>query len=351
MSNPEVKPYYENEFQRLYQGDVRELLPALSEASVDMVITSPPYYGLRKYDGEPVIWDGDKGCKHEWITKERLMHNGRGDAQKGGKFSTQPPMPDMPIQENFCRLCDAWRGQLGLEPTPELYIRHLCDIFDLTKRVLKKTGVMFVNLDDSYAESGKASGVPAKSLIGIPERFVLEMMNRGWIRRNTIIWHKNNPMPESVKDRFTSDFEYLYMFSQQQHYYFEQQFEEYSPTVRWDGDTYKGAIKGDGAIESGGLDRERSCFPNPQGRNKRCVWTINTKPYKEAHFATFPPELVKTPILAGCPKDGTVMDIFVGSGTTMQVALSLGRKSIGIDTSMKYCELTKKRPAQLGNGI
>lgn len=406
---------------------------------------------MRKYDGQPAIWDSGS-CVHEWgeatftIQGNNSMVRGQSEIDSGNfaipKFKGTNMRQRKEVAGNFCRLCGAWRGMLGLEPTPGLYISHLCGIFDLTKRVLKKTGTLWVVLDDSYAGSGKASGqsidqvsakqatnfasahltqkldIPAKSLIGIPERFVLEMLNRGWIRRNTIIWHKNNPMPESVKDRFTSDFEYLYLFSQQQDYYFEQQFEQYT--------ALPGEIRTFG--KAGNTDRHDTGFEynpesrSPLGRNKRCVWTINTKSYSGAHFAVFPPKLVETPILAGCPLyicskcgkprvkiygiksttaerlakgadnsgggsperlehgqvnihgkgmthnldperkylgysdcgcgvpyvAGVVMDIFAGSGTTLQVALSLGRRSIGIDQSSKYCELATKRPAQLG---
>lgn len=378
-----LKSYYENEMQIFYQDDVREVLPLLPEHSVDMCITSPPYYGLRKYDGEPVIWDSVDGCQHEWEDAVIATQSGGGWAKSDAQNYKKDFALGKVSQGNFCRLCGAWRGQLGLEPTPELYIKHLCDIFDLTKRVLKKTGTLWVNIDDSYAanrsyqidgtkqvdgsqpniKQPQASdmGIPAKSLIGIPERFVLEMLNRGWIRRSTIIWHKGNPMPESVKDRFTSDFEYLYLFSQQQHYYFEQQFEavQSSTIERYkylnDGGNQKLSY---GEDETHKINRINPIIEQPghkdamieQGRNKRCVWTINTKSYSGAHFATFPPELVRTPILAGCPEGGTVLDIFAGSGTTLQVALSLGRKSIGIDQSVQYCKLATNRPAQLGMG-
>jgi DNA modification methylase len=421
-----MKPYYENEMQAFYQGDVREVLPGLEEHSVDMVVTSPPYYGLRLYDGDAVVWDSVNGCVHEFMNTELELTGKPGSPKQASVRGSC----DVTARSGFCRLCGAWQGQLGLEPTPELYIKHLCDIFDLTKRVMKKTATLWVNIDDSYAGSwGNMShepardypngrppqsynqGVPAKSLIGIPERFVLEMLNRGWIRRNTIIWHKGNPMPESVKDRFTSDFEYLYMFALQGDYYFEQQFEKQITTAAKvvSLKSFGGIGQATGPVSGLG---ERIIEPNPLGRNMRCVWHINTKPYKHAHFATFPPELIETPIKAGCPQficskcgkprekiyksagtyedrkskgvggpynfapelqrqagdltasveclgytdcgcnapfiPGTVLDIFAGSGTTLQVALSLGRKSIGIDQSMKYCKLATNRPAQRG---
>ena len=143
------------------------------------------------------------------------------------------------------------------------------------------------------------------------------MQNRGWIRRNTIIWAKNNPIPESVKDRFTEDFEYLFFFVKNKKYWFEQQFEPH------ESDLISKRTWGNKYDEYNNLRQERSTDAgvlNPLGRNKRCVWTINTEPYKEAHFATFPEKLCETPILAGCPEDGVILDPLCGSGTVLAVA-------------------------------
>lgn len=319
--------YYQDPSVVLYQGDIREVVKELSP--IDMIMTSPPYYSMRFYKADDLIWDAKDGCQHEWgMSKEKLLNLQSGNPEfkrpwREGATSTI-------TQGQFCSLCGAWRGQLGLEPSPDLYIKHLCDIFDLLP--LKKTGTLFVNLDDSYSggnhhKSGETNpgkeyytkdtdnfgtidkndiGIPAKSLIGIPERFVLEMMKRGWVRRSTIIWHKPNPMPESVQDRFTNDFEYLYMFVKSQHYYFERQFENFSPTERWGGDTFKGNVDLAGRVEAAGLDRERSCYPNSLGRNKRAVWKISTQGlntvHLKGHYASYPEALCETPIKAGCPQ-------------------------------------------------
>ena len=327
-----MTPYYQEPNQTLYCGHVLEVLRELPNESVDMVMTSPPYWGLRTYKTEPQIW-GDNHCEHEWVTENFKQHAGRGDCQSSKKYSEQEPIPDMILKRDFCLKCNAWRGELGLEPTIELYISHLLQIFDEVKRILKKTGTCWVNIGDSYAggkgQSGCGDseyqanrtdatlnkpyhqmgghgltrpadgkiGVLPKSLCGIPERFVLGMQDRGWIRRNSIIWYKKNPMPESVKDRFTEDFEYLFFFSKQGKYYFEQQFEALSEVERWGGPVM---IPTDNGYPNE-LTRERLVQPNPLGRNKRCVWEINTEPYPEAHFATFPEKLCETPILAGCP--------------------------------------------------
>jgi len=200
-----------------------------------------------------------------------------------------------------------------------------------------------VSLDLAYPHySKKSSNIQAKSLCGIPDRFKLEMINRGWILRNTIIWHKPNCMPSSVKDRFTVDFEYVFFFVKSKKYWFETQYEPHS--------TKEGPLRNknkessnkgypDGDRFSQGL---RTGY-GKEGRNKRTVWKINTKPFKEAHFAVFPEELVETPIKAGCPKGGTVLDCFCGSGTSGVVAQRQEKDFIGIELNPEYIEIAKNR--------
>ncbi len=260
------------------------------------------------------------------------------------------------------------------------YISHLCDIFDGVKRVLRKDGTCWVVLGDTYGNSGKGAGgysdkstlqgftgehtkgrrmakeswnfrkKPAiedksfaKCLIQVPARFSIEMCNRGWILRNTLIWKKPNCMPSSIKDRFTVDFEYVFFFVKNKKYWFEQQFE-----------AIKEETQGRYQYEYGQGKREKIrrkiCGSpkgfkkiNHRGRNKRCVWTITTKPFKEAHFAVFPEKLVVTPIESRCPKGGIVLDPFCGSGTTGVVAKKLNRKFIGIELSQEYCKIIKNR--------
>ncbi len=280
-------------------------------------------------------------------------------------------------------------GQLGLEPTFQEYITKLCDIFDEVKRVLKKTGTCWVNLGDTYAggntsdyergknscilvstkktapagkpKSSKVEGIKNKSLIQIPSRFAIEMINRGWILRNEIIWHKPNCMPSSAKDRFTVDFEKIFFFVKNKKYYFETQYEPLKL------DSIKRERRG---VDENKYSKERHLpkgvhantmsqtrknrgyngveeeLKNRKGRNKRCIWKIATKSYKEAHFAVYPPDLIETPIKAGCPKDGIVMDIFMGSGTTAVVARQLDRNYLGIELNPEYIKLAEKRLAQ-----
>ncbi len=365
--------YYQEPHSTLLQGHVLSVLRELPNESVDMVMTSPPFWGLRTYKTEPQIW-GDNDCEHEWENRNIVLGNNRNFVDREGRGSNNPAIGGM---SGFCLKCQAWKGELGLEPMIELYISHLIQIFTEIKRVLKKTGTLWVNIGDSYAGGGRASGqsreqvtdkqatnfesahinikidYPAKSLCLIPFRFAIGMVEQGWILRNTIIWVKPNPMPESVKDRFTEDFEYLFFFSKSKHYFFEQQFE---PNLEASIKRYDYPLENCQIPQGGGYPNEKRDAPynwnlNPLGRNKRCVWNISTESSQAIggikNFATYPEKLCEIPILAGCPQNGTVLDPFVGSGTTLAVAKRLGRKSIGIELNIDYCKLAQERVSRV----
>jgi len=301
---------------RIIQGDALKILKTFPGESIDMVMTSPPYWALRDY---------------------------------------------------------GMAGQLGLEPTFQEYINKLCDIFDEVKRVLKKEGTCWVVIGDTYGGSGKGAGgkskkqlsnkgsyfkkskeswnfskVPiteqdvSKSLCQIPSRFAIEMANRGWILRNEIIWHKPNCMPSSVKDRFTVDFEKIFFFVKNKKYYFETQYDEATSTDNFTRDRDNTRLNNTpGRTKMGGLKTNHYIK-----RNKRCVWEITTKGYSEAHFAVYPEKLCEIPIKAGCPPKGIVLDPFFGSGTTGLVAQNLGRNWIGIELNKDYIKIANKRLAQ-----
>lgn len=290
---------------KILKGDALSVLKTLPDESIDMCMTSPPYWALRNYE-----------------------------------------VP----------------GQLGLEPTFQEYINKLCDIFDEVKRVLKPKGTCWVNLGDTYGGSAggyhphpnelrvnkhqiarKSAGFD-KCLLQIPSRFSIEMCNRGWILRNEIIWHKPNGMPISAKDRFTVDFEKLFFFTKNEKYYFEQQLEK-AKMNRWGGNKFqlKSGYKYKNKAAIRIRDRKNMM---PEKRNKRCVWAINTEPYSDAHFAVYPEKLCYTPIKAGCPEGGIVLDQFIGSGTTAKAALKLNRKYIGIELNPKFIKLTKLKLSQ-----
>ncbi|MBA7542914.1 hypothetical protein ES705_35239 [subsurface metagenome] len=322
-------------------GHALNILPQLPAESVSCVTCSPPYWGLRDYGVKPVTWDGDKDCKHKWVKGETAVGNNANldiypikhrpnetNPGKEGWYKDKGGLSKIPSQSNFCSICGAWRGSLGLEPDFNLYVKHLCDIFDKAKRVLRKDGTCFINIGDSYGGSGNASGHTentknlgyktsemgatkgnqkttrkyAKSLLDIPYRFSIEMINRGWIKRNTIIWHKANCMPSSAKDRFTVDFEYVYFFVKSKRYWFEQQFEVWADTNVVD-TKRAGKYIQYGGKHKGSKDNEGVVVGDPtQGRNKRAVWTIPTQPYPEAHFAVYPEKLIEPMIKAGCPR-------------------------------------------------
>jgi len=310
------------ETNKIYHGDALEILKTFPDEYVDCVMTSPPYWMLRDYG----------------------------------------------IQ-----------GQLGLEPTFQEYTQKLCDIFHEIKRVLKKTGSCWVNLGDSYSQSGgagsqygkhrietlgmkkygghKVKGLPPKCLCLIPYRFAIEMTNRGWILRNVIIWKKNNCMPSSAADRFTVDFEPIFFFVKSERYYFEQQFEPHlTKENRPDGIVRNRIYRYDSKFNNNpeaynsprartkrkGYDAEEH-FYNPQGRNKRTTWEINTKAFQEAHFSVYPEKLCKIPIKSCSPENGIILDPFMGAGTTALVALKLGRKFIGIELNRDYIKIANKR--------
>lgn len=268
--------YYRDEAITLHHGDSLEVARSLEPGSIDCAVTSPPYFGLRDYGTE---------------------------------------------------------GQVGAEESPSEYIANLTEIFREVRNVLSDQGTLWLNLGDSYsttptgspgktasltggkkhrAEASKVRGVgdaPHKNLLGIPWRVALALQADGWILRSDIVWNKTNSMPESVRDRVTNSHEYLFMFSKQPKYFFDHE-----------------AIKEDGA--------------NGKKRSRRSVWQIPTKPFPGAHFAVFPPALIEPCILAGAPKGGTILDPFSGSGTTGMVALSAGRKYVGIDVNAEYLKLS-----------
>lgn len=299
-------------------GDVRAVLPILEAKSVQCCVTSPPYWGLRDY--------------------------GVG-------------------------------GQLGLESTLEEYVANMVAVFCEVKRVLKDDGTLWVNMGDSYAANGVSGlsvkgesstlggsansahtsqrktvpfGLKPKDLCGIPWRLAFALQADGWYLRSDIIWHKPNPMPESVTDRPTKSHEYIFLLSKREKYFYD------ADAIREPHHDQKGIARfkngcgvGDRNFTqgwSGGnvvLDKHRNY--NPAGRNKRTVWTVPTQPYPEAHFATFPEKLITPCILAGSRPDDVVLDPFAGSGTVGKVALAYGRSAILVELNEDYAELSRKR--------
>ena len=298
---------------RIIEGDCIEGMRRLEGQSVNCVVTSPPYFGLRDYGHD---------------------------------------------------------GQIGLEASPDEFVAKLVEVFREVRRVLRDDGTVWLNLGDSYAraggwsdnsgldglargESGRAMsnmtgkggasqrlpiGLKSKDLIGVPWRVAFALQSDGWYLRQDIIWHKPNPMPESVRDRCTKAHEYIFLLSKSERYYFDSEAMK-EPSA---GRTDMGKMNRIGRLNEGG----EWSSPEPQEkatRNRRSVWTVATKPYSGAHFATFPPDLIRPCILAGCPKDGTVLDPFGGSGTTALVAVEEGRKAVLCELNTDYIALAHKR--------
>lgn len=320
---------------RVINADVMDGLSQLANESVNCVVTSPPYWGLRDYGVE---------------------------------------------------------GQIGLEPTPDAFVAKMVEVFREVRRVLRSDGTLWLNLGDSYAAGGMGAGsgkqltnrgtgvgghmdkarkapdgLKPKDLVGIPWRVALALQADGWYLRSDIIWHKPNPMPESVTDKPTKSHEYVFLMSKSERYHYDADAikedakylgpngAQQSPYAQGFGRRTPGEEQTRRARKTDGHENRRYDGFNdrwdakeregnaPITRNKRSVWTIATAPFSEAHFATFPPELPELCIKAGCPAGGTVLDPFSGAGTTALVADRLQRHAIGIEANTDYVAMSERR--------
>jgi DNA modification methylase len=438
--------FHQDETVTLHRGHTLEVLRELPESSVQCAVTSPPYWGLRDYGLPPAIWGGDQTCDHDWSAdisaakkdRQHLVELGVKLGCLGGNKHSESADKFSKSHGAFCGKCHAWRGCFGLEPTPQLYIEHAVEIFREVRRVLRNDGTLWLNIGDSYANDGKwggttggkhakglhgadglgrgkrDTGLKPKDLCGIPWRVALALQADGWYLRQDIIWHKPSCMPSSVNDRCTTAHEYLFLLTKSARYYFDAEaIKEPAVTAGQSikmADGWDTGPGGHGSFHRNGRQKgERDTGTQSQTRNRRSVWTIATRPYKGAHFATFPPQLVEPCILSGTSENGccqlcgapwkrqterqvirrerpsdktsrhntddagvnscgntvagvsvvttgweprcrcvflpeaphgpvpcTVLDPFIGSGTTCMVANWLGRKSIGIDQSETY---------------
>ena len=351
-------------------GDCKDMLKSVPDESVDCVITSPPYFGLRDYG--TATWEGgDEGCDHKGAPyaskKSGLRKDGR---EHEGLYANEKKVTNgVPFKEK-CGKCGALRvdKQIGLEPTPAEFVESLVDVFREVRRVLKKDGTLWVNLGVTYHGSwgatshdmdGKAKrtgnnarppqSMPSKELkpkdlIGIPWRVAFALQADGWYLRQDIIWAKPNPMPESVTDRCTKAHEYIFLLSKSQKYYFDNEAIQEEAIWKDDRRAGEGRIhyengKRDGADGNG----QENFVAIKEKRNKRSVWSVTTKSFPGAHFATFPEDLIEPMVRAGSRVGGIVLDPFFGSGTTGVVAARLGRDYIGIELNEKYVEIAEER--------
>lgn len=306
---------------RILVGDNRTRLRELPDQSVQTCVTSPPYFGLRDY--------------------------GHAD-------------------------------QIGLEQTPDAFVAELVSVFREVKRVLRDDGTLWLNLGDSYAANRSyqvtdnkhvdvgnngamrvPEGLKPKDLIGIPWRVAFALQADGWYLRSDIIWHKPNPMPESVTDRPTKSHEYLFLLTKSERYYYDAAaiaetaltddprtvdgFVPKSVNGKHKGDPQSAEFRKQDALGKRTYTGFNDRYEHKQTRNRRSVWTVPTSPFKGAHFATFPPALIEPCILAGCPKDGVVLDPFGGAGTTGLVADRLGRNAILCELNHEYAAMAAER--------
>jgi len=357
-------------------GDCRETMRKWAVAGIkaQTCVTSPPYYGLRDYG--TAKWEGgNPDCDHAGakvnplkvggFTGERLRKESGSENEKYLSY------------KKLCPDCNAVRvdSQIGIEETPEEYIKSMVEVFRCVWDVLEDDGTLWLNIGDSYSgnnsqasNNGRAGfgnprervvnrtgeGLKTKDLIGIPWMLAFALRADGWYLRQDIIWHKPNPMPESVQDRCTKSHEYIFLLSKSHKYFYDAKaIAEPHKDIslqRWGNggeDTKNTKYNKENPETSVGNLRNGSNPLREDGANKRSVWTVNTKPYAGAHFAVFPTELIEPCIMAGAPVGGVVLDPFMGSGTTAQVAQHLGRQYLGCELNPAYKPLQDKRISQL----
>jgi len=346
-------------------GDVRETLRAIPDATVRCCVTSPPYFGLRDYGLPASSWGGQSDCTHDWSESIRSpwanLIAGPNGRRLNGVASRHRPEES----GQYCQVCGAWRGCLGLEPSVDLFVQHLVEIFREVRRVLTPDGTLWCNLGDSFNGSGgaggdyspgglkagqpkypgrKLSGLKPKDLIGVPWRVALALQADGWWLRSDIVWSKTAPMPESVKDRPTRSHEYIFLLAKSESYYYD------ADAVA---EPLKHPAKANGSFVFGGQKYRHSRLysgkpyrlPANGKRNRRSVWQINNRASGVKHFATFPPELPRLCLLAGSAPGDVILDPFAGSGTTLAVATELGRRALGCELNPAYVDLIHDRLA------
>jgi DNA modification methylase len=366
----------------LRHGDAAAELAALEPATINCIVTSPPYYGLRDY-GTGRWVGGSEQCDH--LAPPR---GGQGEASAKQVTSKGNQAYQYP---RVCGKCGAQREdeQLGQEESPAAFVEALCRVFDAARIPLRRDGCLWVNLGDSYAqghggsstEGGGATmrkavkqentprervdvdvsswstrdvslrhvvpGLKPKDMIGVPWRFALAMQDRGWWLRRDVIWAKPNPMPESCEDRPTTAHEYVFLFTQQPRYaYYKEHFLEPATPDGRKQTTIASNGAGVTTHENYANRQGGERWPGGDSRNARSVWVIPTQPYHGAHFATFPEELARRCILLGSKPGDTVCDPFVGSGTTCLVARNHERRSVGIDLDEHALTLAADRTKQ-----
>ncbi len=383
----------------IYNENCLTGLKKLPDNCIDCCVTSPPYFGLRDYG--TATWEGgDSDCKHSFKVNSPYNENFNERCGNSPGQKKQESQRHEKLYKDVCKDCGAKRvdEQIGLETTPDEYVSTMVLLFQEVMRVLKPTGTLWLNIGDSYNGSGgnhkphhkndtgfqgnigaekylgkgnMISTLKPKDLIGIPWMLAFALRSAGWYLRQDIIWNKPNPMPESVTDRCTKAHEYIFLLSKSKKYYFDadsiktpikgssvqrlsQDINSQTGSFRVPGKT-NGAMKavmkgyehrgsGDKKLTGhrGNYDLQGNLIGNGMA-NKRSVWTVTTKPFKEAHFATFPEDLIIDCIKAGCVEGGIVLDPFMGAGTTAIVSKKLNRSYVGFELNAEYLQIANKR--------
>lgn len=340
----------------IYKQSVFDTWP-IENNTVQAIITSPPYFGLRKYNIPDVIIGGDKNCQHEFNVKEYLhpTRGNRGQA-KDKKYTIRQESQPTNNKASLCIKCNAWQGQYGLETTLQKFVQHTRLWAKEAWRVLKNDGILFLNLGDTYGgfqgkgrslKKGTGNSHQSKCQLLVPHRVVIDLLEDDWKLRNTIIWYKNNPMPESCKDRFSKTYEYIFMLVKSQNYYFNLDAVKMPVKqtsyirARYDNNSAK-AVDEKSYISNVNIKKWCNKLLRGEflGKNPGDVWCFNTNKTKEKHYASWNPAMVKQMILCSTKIGDIVLDPFCGTGTTLKAAIQLHRKGIGID--LGYYEISKK---------
>lgn len=318
-------PAYEDGHVTIFQGHALDVLRQMPNQSVHMIVTSPPYWGLRDYGLPPLVWDEPGECAHEWQESKRAWGGGAQGAT-GQRADWTFTVHGDPVIQGHCLRCSAWRGSLGLEPTPDLYVQHLVEVFREVRRVLRDDGTVWCNLGDGYTSGGRATfgpvikghkqathpeikntprapqpdGLKPKDLIGLPWRVAFALQADGWWLRSAITWCKRAPMPESVSDRPTSATEMIFLLTKSAMYFYDPfGWREASVSDHPSGNGYARPAR----LSLGGRGQDGQWEPQPT-RNMRNFWLLGPEPFSEAHFAVFPSEIPRRAILLGTSERG-----------------------------------------------